>query len=85
MINIEVLAERLDRAALSGQAIPQLSNEGELELEDAYRIQRASIERRLGRGDKRIGIKMGFTSRAKMLQMGVAEMIWGRLTTSMMI
>jgi 2-oxo-3-hexenedioate decarboxylase len=85
MMNIETLAERLDTAAMSALAIPQLSQEFELQLDDAYRIQAASIERRLSRGDRRVGMKMGFTSRAKMLQMGVSEMIWGRLTVSMMI
>lgn len=85
MINIETLAERLDRAATSALAIPQLSQELDLQLDDAYRIQAASIERRVSRGDKRVGIKMGFTSRAKMVQMGVSDIIWGRLTMSMMI
>ena len=85
MMNIEALAERLDTAAVSARAIPQLSKEFELQLDDAYRIQAASIARRVSRGDKRVGMKMGFTSRAKMLQMGVSDMIWGRLTMSMMI
>ena len=85
MMNIEALAERLDTAAVSVRAIPQLSKEVELQLDDAYRIQAASIERRVSRGDRRVGMKMGFTSRAKMLQMGVSDMIWGRLTMSMMI
>jgi 2-oxo-3-hexenedioate decarboxylase len=85
MINIEALAERLDAAASSALAIPQLSKEFTVQLDDAYLIQAASIERRLSRGDRRVGMKMGFTSRAKMLQMGVSEMIWGRLTMSMMI
>jgi 2-oxo-3-hexenedioate decarboxylase len=85
MIDIEALAERLDTAAMSALAIPQLSKQFEVQLDDAYRIQAASIERRLGRGDRRVGMKMGFTSRAKMLQMGVSEMIWGRLTMAMMI
>lgn len=85
MIDIESLAERLDRAATSALAIPQLSQQFELQIDDAYRIQAASIKRRLSRGDRRAGVKMGFTSRAKMLQMGVSDMIWGRLTISMMI
>jgi 2-oxo-3-hexenedioate decarboxylase len=85
MMNIETLAERLDTAAMSARAIPQLSQEFEMQLDDAYRVQAASIERRLSRGDRRVGTKMGFTSRAKMLQTGVSDMIWGRLTMSMMI
>ena len=35
------------------------------------------------RGEKQVGIKMGFTSRDKMVQMGVHDMIWGRLTDAM--
>ena len=37
------------------------------------------------RGERRIGIKMGFTSRAKMQQMGVSDLIWGRLTSGMLV
>ena len=36
--------------------------------------------RRYSRGENQVGIKMGFTSREKMVQMGVHDMIWGRLT-----
>src|SRR3546814_17162853 len=28
---------------------------------------------------------MGFTSRAKMVQMGVSDLIWGRLTSAMLV
>src|SRR5690606_32066293 len=74
---------RLDGAAFNATATPQL--EQPITLADAYAVQRASIERRLARGETRIGIKMGFTSRAKMLQMGVSDMIWGRLTSGMLV
>lgn len=75
----------LDDAALRAEAVAQLSAAGELSLADAYEIQRESVARRLGRGERRTGIKMGFTSRAKMLQMGIDTMIWGRLTSGMMV
>ena len=80
---IAALAERLDRAAFDAVATPQL--EMPLSLEDAYAVQRTSIARRLARGETRIGIKMGFTSRAKMVQMGVSDLIWGRLTSGMLV
>ncbi len=35
------------------------------------------------RGASRVGLKMGFTSKAKMDQMGVHDVIWGRLTSDM--
>lgn len=83
MTDIAALAERLDGAAFNAIATPQL--EDPISLEDAYAVQRASIERRLARGETRIGIKMGFTSRAKMVQMGVDDLIWGRLTSGMLV
>jgi 2-oxo-3-hexenedioate decarboxylase len=82
-IDLNALAERLDSAAHRARATPQL--EHPISLEQAYAIQQLSIERRLQRGERRIGIKMGFTSRAKMIQMGVSDMIWGRLTSGMLV
>ncbi|MGE3744796.1 MAG: 2-keto-4-pentenoate hydratase [Sphingomonadaceae bacterium] len=75
------IAERLDTAAVTARAVPQLAEP--LTLADAYRVQSMSMERRYARGERRLGIKMGFTSRAKMIQMGIDDMIWGRLTTAM--
>ncbi len=43
------------------------------------------MARRLGRGERQVGMKMGFTSRAKMLQMGIDDLIWGRLTSGMRV
>ncbi|MDM0108387.1 fumarylacetoacetate hydrolase family protein [Variovorax sp. J22R24] len=56
---------------------------GSFTLDEAYLIQRASIRRRIGRGERQIGIKLGFTSRAKMIQMGVDSLIWGLITDAM--
>ena len=73
------LAQRLDEAALTARPVAQSS----IDPKEAYRVQAQLIERRLKRGEKLIGIKMGFTSRAKMAQMGVSDLIWGRLTDAM--
>ncbi|MGJ4728902.1 2-keto-4-pentenoate hydratase [Luteimonas sp. SDU101] len=81
--DIDALAVRLDAAAFNAVATPQL--EQPITLDQAYAVQRASIGRRLARGETRLGIKMGFTSRAKMVQMGVSDMIWGRLTSAMQV
>ncbi len=83
-IDVARMAERLDEAARRARATPQISREVAFGLDDAYAIQRASIARRIGRGERRLGMKMGFTSRAKMVQMGLSEMIWGRLTDAML-
>lgn len=82
--DIQAMAERVDEAARQGQAIDQFAA-GTLNVSDAYAVQAASVERRLRRGEAPIGIKLGFTSRAKMVQMGVEDLIWGRLTDAMLV
>lgn len=81
--HIARLAERVDTAARTATAIAQFSDAEQLSEMDAYAVQNASIAHRLARGERRTGMKMGFTSRAKMIQMGVHDMIWGRLTDAM--
>lgn len=83
MTQIDIIAERLDTAQLNAKAVAQLAEP--VELERAYEIQKAAMALRYARGEQRIGIKMGFTSRAKMVQMGINELIWGRLTDGMLV
>lgn len=78
-------AKILDEAASSGRAVAQIDPKGELSLAEAYAIQSASIQLRIGRGERRVGVKMGFTSRAKMIQMGIDDVIWGRLSSAMQV
>lgn len=86
MTDLQALAIALDDAAANATEIGQLSlDHPALGVAGAYRIARASIERRIARGERIIGIKMGFTSRAKMAQMGVDDLIWGWLTDAMML
>lgn len=80
--NTASLAQCLDEAAVQARAVPQFAP-GSFDLAQAYEIQRASMARRVARGDGIRGIKLGFTSRAKMVQMGVSDLIWGWLTESM--
>ena len=81
--DLAAIAERLDRAAAAAAPIEQLTTR--LALDEAYEVQRLWIERRLGRGEQRLGIKMGVTSREKMAQVGITDVIWGRLTTAMLL
>lgn len=83
MTDIIAAAAALDAALLT--ATPMAGFGDDLTLADAYAVQRALTERRQVRGERVIGAKMGFTSRAKMLQMGVEAMIWGRLTDAMLV
>ncbi|SNS24446.1 2-oxo-3-hexenedioate decarboxylase [Sphingomonas laterariae] len=84
--DLDQIADRLDNAAQSARATGQISAEfPDFSLADAYAVQRRLIARRVARGERVVGIKMGFTSRAKMAQMGVSDLIWGQLTDAMAI
>jgi len=83
MVDVNAIAKRLDDAQRNATAVAQLTEP--MTMQDAYDIQRTSVGLRLSRGEKRVGIKMGFTSRAKIVQMGVSDMMWGRLTDAMVV
>src|SRR5690348_7894521 len=84
--SVQRLADIVDGAALNRREITMLTaDEPELTLDTAYDVQRASIDRRVARGERVVGMKMGLTSRAKMEQMGVHEPIYGGLTSSMIV
>ncbi|MSP58553.1 MAG: 4-oxalocrotonate decarboxylase [Flavobacteriaceae bacterium] len=85
MASIQEIAETLHQAALQAKPIPQISLVQPISLTQAYEIQKILIQYRLDDGETLIGLKMGFTSEAKMQQMGVHDLIWGRLTSSMLI
>ena len=82
-MNYNQIAEVLDSAALNARAVSQISESRYLNLEEAYAVQSISLMRRYQRGEQRVGLKLGFTSKAKMKQMGIHDMIWGRLTDAM--
>lgn len=81
----DAIAEIVDHAARTATAIPQFTTTFELGLDEAYAAQALSVGRRLARGERLVGVKMGLTSRAKMVQVGVDEVIWGRLTDAMVV
>ncbi|MFT5724297.1 MAG: 2-oxo-3-hexenedioate decarboxylase [Bacteroidia bacterium] len=84
-MNNKEIAQLLDQAALKAEAVEQISKEHEFTEAEAYEIQALSMEERYERDDDFAGLKLGFTSFAKMEQMGVHDMIWGRLTQNMWI
>jgi 2-oxo-3-hexenedioate decarboxylase len=83
MTDLAKIAEIVDEAARTATAIPQFTETTSLDVADAYAVQTLALERRRIRGERLIGVKMGLTSRAKMAQVGVSEVIWGRLTDAM--
>ena len=82
---IEEIAAVLDKATQEASPVEQISKAHTYSVAEAYQIQSAGIDLRYERGEDFLGIKMGFTSKAKMKQMGVNELIWGVLTDRMLI
>jgi hypothetical protein len=83
MIDLDKLAALLDDAVRTGMAVDQSSQiHPDLDVTAGDGVQRLSIQRRLDRGEQWVGM---LTSRAKMRQVGVDQVIWGRLTDAMRI
>ncbi|WP_439658845.1 2-keto-4-pentenoate hydratase [Lentzea sp. HUAS TT2] len=74
------IAEILHKAQTTATEVPGF---GDLTVADAYEVQHALIALRERDGETVTGVKLGFTSEAKMRQMGVSEVIVGRLTSGM--
>lgn len=84
-MNIETCAEQLHQTRLTKQEINSLRTNFPFDLEQAYKIQEYGLHLRNQLGEKTIGVKLGFTSKAKMQQMGVEHLIWGGLTDAMQV
>ncbi|MER5626019.1 fumarylacetoacetate hydrolase family protein [Streptosporangium sp. NPDC002544] len=83
MTDIHKLAAVLDEAIRTGRAVPR--PEQDYGVADAYRVQEELIRLRLSRGDRLAGVKLGFTSEGKRRQMGVHDIIFGRVPESSVI
>ena len=57
----------------------------ELDVATGYQVQDLTLQRRLDRGEKLIGIKLGLTSRAKQQRMGVETPFVAWLTDAMIL
>ena len=82
-MNIEQCAEQLQQSRLERQEIASLRTDFQFDLQQAYQIQDHGLLLREQQGEKPVGVKLGFTSKAKMQQMGVDHLIWGGLTDAM--
>jgi 2-oxo-3-hexenedioate decarboxylase len=71
----------MDQAQRERRLIPRLTEEHpQIELKDAYLIQRELQRQRELQGCRLVGYKMGLTSRAKMKQIGINCPVFGFLT-----
>jgi 2-oxo-hept-3-ene-1,7-dioate hydratase len=78
-------AESLFRAEHERKVIPQLSlTYPDIELADAYAIQELWAELHLAKGARRVGHKIGLTSRAMQMAFGITEPDYGVLLDTMM-
>jgi len=56
----------------------------DLTVEDAYILQKQLVEQKMREGSKRVGVKLGLTSKAKQQMMGIEEAIYGYLLHDML-
>lgn len=84
MNDVRTWAARLDDAATARQPITPLSAEGLTDVAAAYEVQSALVKHRLARGDRLVGGKLGLTSRAKQIAMGVDKPLHGMVTSGML-
>ncbi|MGC4376929.1 fumarylacetoacetate hydrolase family protein [Fictibacillus sp. Mic-4] len=56
----------------------------ELTIKEAYELQKKLIDRKIADGARRIGVKLGLTSKAKQQMMGINEAIYGYLLDNML-
>ncbi|UDY23412.1 2-keto-4-pentenoate hydratase [Nocardioides sp. Kera G14] len=81
--DLAAIAAKLGQAELSATPVEQVAEAAGLSLSEAYAIQLLGVQLRRKRGERVTGLKLGFTSREKALQMGVSDVILGFLTDRM--
>ncbi|MFV0320044.1 MAG: 2-keto-4-pentenoate hydratase [Microbacterium sp.] len=84
-LETEALGAQLDDAQVRATTTRQPSDLTPLGIDAAYAVQHALLARRVARGEKPVGVKLGFTSLAKARQMGVGELIIGTITDRMQV
>ena len=75
---LEAEESRTDRGPISDEW-------PELDLETAYAVQDETLRRRLDRGERLIGVKLGLTSRAKQRRMNISSPLTAWLTDAMVL
>src|SRR5580692_663947 len=79
------LASRLDEAEKTRTQVPQFSHEfPDITIEDAYAIQKEWVRRKIAKGRRPIGHKIGLTSRAMQRSSNITEPDYGVLLDDML-
>ena len=76
-------ADRLYQAEKNREQIKALTMSFDMDMDDAYAIQKAWIDRRLADGEKVVGYKIGLTSRTMQVAMNIDTPDYGVLTDAM--
>lgn len=82
-VDVDGWADMLSSAKREVAETEPITASLDLAVDVAYEIQRAVVANRIAAGEAIIGAKLGLTSKAKQVQMGVDEPIFGVLTSSM--
>jgi len=81
---INELGDELYAALAAGKTVSPLTSRGfDITVEDAYHIQQRMLSRRLDKGEKVVGKKIGVTSKAVMNMLGVHRPDFGYLLDGM--
>ena len=81
---ITQLGDELYAALTAGKTVSPLTSRGfDITIEDAYHIQQRMLARRIEKGEKVVGKKIGVTSTAVMNMLGVHQPDFGYLLDSM--
>jgi 2-oxo-3-hexenedioate decarboxylase len=81
----EAASVLLDAEASAQDGAPLTDEWKELDLPTAYKIQDETLRRRLARGERLLGVKLGLTSVAKQRTMGIDRPLVAWLTDAMVL
>jgi 2-keto-4-pentenoate hydratase len=85
VIDHEAEAAVIVAAHAGRRTLDPISDRATLSMDDAYAIQGLVTDARTGRGERRIGWKLGYTSIVMREQMGVDQPNFGPLTDAMLV
>jgi len=85
-VDLQPVVEWTERQLASGKIVPEVLDKFPgLSEAEAYRVQQATIQRRVAKGDRPAGMKAAMTSKAMREAVGLKEPVMGHLLQSGML